>query len=86
MHAGTYGIAVGHCFTILHASRAAHLPLHCPVAASAPCRLSDQGGGIAEEDMQRVWQFGFTTTSGKRRHGAFLCRCCCWLYMGQYGS
>lgn len=31
-------------------------------------RLSDQGGGIAEEDMAAVWQFGFTTTRAGRRH------------------
>jgi hypothetical protein len=40
-----------------------HLSTHTLPLRSACCRLSDQGGGIHEEDAEAVWQFGFSTTT-----------------------
>ena len=42
------------------------LPLPLPLLA----RLSDQGGGIPQADLERVWQFGFTTSPAAGGAGA----------------
>ena len=40
-----------------------HVSTHTLPLQPACCRLSDQGGGIHEEDAEAVWQFGFSTTT-----------------------
>lgn len=37
------------------------LAMYAPTRCMSTHRVMDQGGGIPEADLQRVWQYGYTT-------------------------
>jgi [3-methyl-2-oxobutanoate dehydrogenase (acetyl-transferring)] kinase len=71
-HLGAHRVSLADVHHHHHRSRLP--PIHvrlCGGETDVTIRLSDQGGGIAESDVDAVWQFGFTTTTthGRRRSG-----------------
>lgn len=70
-HLGVHRVSLADVHHHHHRSRLP--PIHvrlCGGETDVTIRLSDQGGGIADSDVDAVWQFGFTTTTnGRRRSG-----------------